>query len=396
MPWKESDAMSERLKFVARIMDGERMTDLCNEFGISRKTGYKLLDRFESEGASAFGDQSRAPKSHPNQTSTKMERAIVDLRNQHPTWGAPKIKTYLERRLTDVPAKSTIHAILQRYEMVKVKRRRNPEMKAKGTHLSSPSNPNDLWCTDFKGQFKLGNGSYCYPLTVTDQVSRFLLACEGFENNSEDQSIASFHRIFSEYGLPAAIRSDNGVPFASRSYFGLSKLSVFWVRLGINIERIIPGHPEQNGCHERMHRTLKADATKPPSANLLSQQERFDAYRDIFNLERPHEALSMASPGQVYTPSKRTYDPDIEPLKYPEHDITTRITKCGKIWVENKRHQLKVHIGVPFAGYNVGLKRMADEIWQIDFMDYLLGYFDIEHQKIEIPANPFLQDRLGK
>jgi transposase InsO family protein len=213
--------------------------------------------------------------------------------------GAPKIKSYLERKLANVPAKSTVHAILQRHEMVKGKRRGIPVSKAKGTHLSKPCEPNDLWCTDFKGQFKLGNGSYCYPLTVTDQVSRFFLACECFENTSEDQCISSFHRIFSEYGLPAAIRSDNGVPFASRSYFGLSKLAVFWLRLGIKLERIIPGHPEQNGCHERMHRTLKADATKPPSKNILSQQERFDAYREIFNVERPHEALQMASPAQV-------------------------------------------------------------------------------------------------
>jgi transposase InsO family protein len=395
MPWKESDPMSERLKFVARLMDGERMTDLCEEFGISRKTGYKLLERYDSEGVSAFSEQSRAPKHHPNQTSAKMERAIVDLRNQHPTWGAPKIKTYLERKLTSVPAKSTVHAILQRHEMVKAKRRGIPVSKAKGTNLSCPSKPNDLWCTDFKGQFKLGNGSYCYPLTVTDQVSRFLLACECFENTSEDQCIASYHRIFSEYGLPDAIRSDNGVPFASRSYFGLSKLSVFWLRFGIKIERIIPGHPEQNGCHERMHRTLKADATKPPSSNILSQQERFDAYRDIFNLERPHEALDMASPAHIYRPSKRIYDPDLEPLSYPEHDITTRITNCGKAFVDNKRHRIQVHIGLPFAGHNVGLKKLGDEIWQINFMDYLMGYFDMENQKIQNPANPFLQDRLG-
>lgn len=394
MPWKVSEAMSERLKFVARYLDGERMTDLCGEFEISRKTGYKLLHRYEADGAAAFGDRSRAPIDHPNQTPKAIETAIVNVRQEHPTWGAPKIRAYLARKLVvGVPAKSTVHAILQRYDMVKIKPRRKSIARSKGTPLSQPTSPNVLWCTDFKGQFRLGNRQYCYPLTITDQYSRFLIACEAFENTSESQCIETFHRIFSEHGLPDAIRSDNGVPFASRSHFGLSKLSVFWVRLGITIERIFPGCPQENGCHERMHRTLKADAIRPASSNILSQQERFDAYRQIYNRERPHEALKMETPMDIYTSSKRKYCSEIEPISYPTHDITTRITKCGRIFVNNRKHQIKVRIGVPFSGHNVGLKEVDDGIWQVNFMHHLLGYFDLETQTIQIPTNPFLKDR---
>jgi transposase InsO family protein len=386
--------MSERLKFVSRYLEGEKMTDLCEEFEISRKTGYKLVQRYQDLGAGAFCDQSRAPKAHPNQTPTAVEKAVVDLRQQHPSWGAPKIRAYLSRKAIKAPATSTIHAILQRHELVTAKRRRAVPAKAKGTSLSSPDSPNALWCTDFKGHFRLGNGRYCYPLTVTDQKSRFLLACEGFESINEQLCLEAFHGLFLEFGLPDLIRSDNGVPFASRSYFGLSKLSVFWVRLGIGLERIRPGCPEQNGCHERMHRTLKAEATKPPSKTILSQQERFDAFRSIYNRERPHEALGMASPEQHYRASKRAYNPELEPLSYPEHDITTAITKCGSIFIDNKALKIRVFVGIPFGGYNVGLKNLGDGTWQVNFMSHLLGYFDLDSKKIQIPANPFLKERL--
>lgn len=394
MPWKVSDPMSERLKFVSRYLEGEKMSDLCAEFEISRKTGYKLVRRYDEAGTSAFLDRSRAPKCHPNQTPAAVEKAIVDLRQQHPTWGAPMIRSYLGRKKTiKVPAASTVHAILQRHDLVKAKHRRSGIARARGTHLTRPDRPNALWCTDFKGQFRLGDGKYCYPLTVTDQKSRFLLGCDAFERIDERQCLLAFHRLFSEFGLPDAIRSDNGTPFASRSYFGLSKLSIFWVRLGINLERIDPGCPEQNGCHERMHRTLKADATKPPSRNILAQQERFDAFRSLYNQERPHQALDMASPQHHYLASDRAYEADLEPLSYPEHDLTTRVTKCGQIFIDNRRLRLKAAVGIPFGGYNVGLKSMGDGSWQVSFMQYLLGYIDGTARKLQIPANPFLKER---
>jgi putative transposase len=393
MPWKESDPMSERLKFVSRFLDGERMADLCREFEISRKTGYKLVQRYEENGIEGIKDRSPAPFLHPNQTPPRIEQAVIDLRQQHPTWGAPKIKTYLERKSMELPAISTIHAILRRYDMVKIKRRRPSFAKAKGTILTTPSEPNALWCTDFKGQFRLGNGKYCYPLTVTDQNSRFLLACEGYDSVEEMGCIDAFHRLFGQYGLPKAIKSDNGVPFSSRSLFGMSKLSVFWIRLGIGIERIKPGNPQENGSHERMHRTLKAETTKPPSSNSLCQQERFDAFQTTFNYERPHAAIGMKSPGELYHPSKVAYDPEIVPLRYPEHSLTTRITKCGRIFIANKKLNLSVAIGKPFGGYNVGLKLVDKGLWQADFMHHTLGFFDMETQKLQVAINPFMVPR---
>ena len=393
MPWKESDPMSERLKFVARFLEGERMADLCREFDISRKTGYKLIQRYEEQGTIGIRDQSPAPFVHPNQTPPKIEKAIIDLRRQHPTWGAPKIKKNLARKSIELPAISTIHAILRRHDLVKIKRRRPSIARTKGTPLTVPMGPNDLWCTDFKGQFRLGTGRYCYPLTVTDQFSRFLLACEGFERIDEIECIEAFHRLFQQYGLPKKIKSDNGVPFSSRSIFGMSKLSVFWIRLGIGIERIKPGNPQENGSHERMHRTLKAETTKPPSSNSLSQQERFDGFQTIFNNERPHAAIEMKCPADLYRPSNIPYNGEINPLKYEGYSITTRITKCGKIFIANKSLNIKVKIGTPFGGYNVGLKSIDNGLWQVDFMHHTLGFFDMDTQKLQVAVNPFLAIR---
>jgi transposase InsO family protein len=280
MPWKESSVMEERLCFVGRLLDGEAMTDVCREFGISRKTGYKIFDRYKEYGLEALSDRSRRPVRYANQLPQQIESLIVGFKRNKPHWGARKIRELLVRRLTGdirVPAKSTIHAVLDRHGLVKrAGRKRN---RAHGTPLSEGIMPNDLWCADFKGEFKLGNGQYCYPLTVTDQVSRFLLLCEALESTREDLACTAFERLFRERGLPVSIRSDNGVPFASpNALFNLSKLSVWWLRLGIAIERIKPGHPQQNGRHERMHLTLKKEATRPPGMNSLQQQARFDAF----------------------------------------------------------------------------------------------------------------------
>lgn len=394
MPWMENNAVSERMKFVSRYLEGERMTDLCSEFSISRKTGYKFIRRYEELGALGFENKDRAPRSHPNQTPTPLEAAIVDLRLQHPTWGARKIKAYLERKTSNIPAKSTIHCILARHELVKAKRRRKTIARAKGTNLSSPDLPNDLWCTDFKGQFRLKSREYCYPLTVTDQFSRYLLACEAHESVREQECIEVFHGLFTEFGIPKSIRSDNGVPFASSSLFGMSRLSVFWLRQGITIERIVPGHPEQNGAHERMHRTLKAEATKPPQSNMLKQQEIFDAFQYLYNCKRPHESLDMKSPTDVYKKSQKTYEPQIESLTYPGHDLTARITKCGKLFLDNQKLKVKLTIGIPFGGQNVGLTEIEQGIWKVTFMDFEMGFFDLETQKIQIPTNPFLKNRI--
>jgi transposase InsO family protein len=381
--------MTERMKFVARLLEGERMSDVCKDFGISRKTGYKIYSRFQEDGMPGLADQSRSARSRPNQTEKAVERAIIHAREEHPTWGAPKIKSYLQKRIPDrvVPARSTIHSILERHSLVKKRRPRSAAYLSKGTDLIKPGAPNSLWCADFKGQFKLGNSNLCYPLTVTDQFSRYLLACEALEDTKEDAAIEVFNSLFREYGIPAAIRSDNGVPFASASLFGLSRLSVYWLRLGIRLERIQPGHPEQNGSHERMHKTLKAEATKPPCSNILSQQERFDSFRNVFNAERPHQGIEMKTPADLYVPSEKRYNDFLEPLDYPEWDYTLRVSKCGAI---QRRGVFRAHIGRPFAGQNVGVTQVEEDIWRVSFMHYDLGFFDSESQQIRPVSNPFL------
>src|ERR1700730_17231313 len=303
MPWKECSVMDERLRFVARLLDGEAMSEVCRAFGISRKTGYKIFERYKEHGLEALTDRSRRPVRYANQLPRLIESLIVAAKRDKPYWGARKIRELLVRRLDGdirVPAKSTIHAVLHRHGLVKVPGR--PRHRATGTA------PNDLWCADFKGGFKLGNGRYCFPLTVTDHASRFLLLCEALESTRENLAITAFEQLFQERGLPQAIRSDNGVPFASpNGLFNLSKLSVWWLRLGIAIERIKPGHPQQNGRHERMHLTLKKEATRPPGMNSLQQQARFDDFVQEFNTERPHEALAMKCPAEIYSASSRPY-----------------------------------------------------------------------------------------
>ena len=284
MPWKECSVVDERLRFVARVLDGEAMSDVCRSFGISRKTGYKIFNRYKEHGLEALSDRSRRPVRYANQLPQQIESLIVSLKQDKPHWGARKIRELLVRRLNGdvrVPAKSTIHAVLHRHGLVK--RMGRPRNRATGTPLSQGAAPNDLWCADFKGEFKLGSGRYCYPLTVTDHASRFLLLCDALDSTREDLASSAFERLFRERGLPLAIRSDNGVPFASpNALFNLSKLSVWWLRLGIAIERIKPGRPQQNGRHERMHLTLKKEATRPPGINSLQQQARFDAFMHEF------------------------------------------------------------------------------------------------------------------
>jgi len=257
--------------------------------------------------------------------------------------------------------------------------------KAQGTPLSAGENPNDLWCADFKGEFKLGDGRYCYPLTVTDHASRFLLACEAFESTREVPVIAAFERIFAERGLPSAIRTDNGLPFASpNGLFNLSKLSVWWLRLGISIERIKPGHPQQNGRHERMHLTLKQHTARPPASNAIQQQDRFDAFIDEFNTERPHEALDMQRPADLYRNPAKPYQ-GLPDLDYPLHDRDILVTACGRICM----HKKKINLSTVLAGQRLGLKEVDDAIWLVSFMTYDLGYIDLEQRTLQPLDNPF-------
>ncbi len=386
MPWKESSVMEERLRFVARLLDGEGMSYVCRSFGISRKTGYKIFNRYKEHGLEALSDRSRRPVRYANQLPEQIEQMIVRLKKEKPHWGARKIRELLVRRLAGdvrIPAKSTVHAVLDRHGLVIRGRKRRH--RAQGTPLSEGRTPNALWCADYKGEFKLGNHQYCYPLTVTDHASRFVLLCEALESTKEITAFTAFERLFEERGLPEAIRTDNGLPFVSpNGLYNLSKLSVWWLRLGINIERIKPGHPQQNGRHERMHLTLKKETTRPPQLNSLQQQVRFDEFINEFNIERPHEALNMKCPNEVYSPSGRIYTglPEVE---YSFHDKDILVTACGRICM----HRKKINISTVMAGQRLGLKEVDDGIWLVSFMQHDLGYIDLEQKTLQTIDNPF-------
>jgi transposase InsO family protein len=385
MPWQECNRMDERLRFVARLLDGQNMSRVCREFGISRPTGYKIFNRYKDIGYQGLLDRSRRPYRHANQIPFQLESAIVRLRTEHPSWGAAKIREKLLRAfpMVPAPAKSTVHAVLDRNGLVERRKRRRH--KAQGTSLTDPSSPNQLWCADFKGEFMLGNRQYCYPLTITDYSSRYLLACESLESTKSMFAFNVFERVFKDFGLPSAIRTDNGVPFASpNALFGLSKLAVWWLRLGIHIERIKPGHPQQNGRHERMHLTLKKEATKPASFNFLQQQSRFDDFIEIYNHQRPHAAIGMLYPGEVYTPSPRPFrHPD--PPHYPFHDRTVCVTRCGRICIGKR----KINLSQVFSGQLLGIREVDEKIWLVSFLDFDLGYFDEVEGRVEPGPNPF-------
>jgi len=385
MPWRECCKMDERLRFVARLLDGEKMAQLCREFDISRKTGYKIFERYKNCGLEGLTDRSRRPYRQSNRLPAQIESLIVQCKREQPSWGAPKIREKIRRVHADIalPAVSTVHAVLDRHGLVQRPGRRR--YKAQGTHLSLPSKPNDLWCADYKGEFMLADRQYCYPLTITDSASRFLLCCEALSTTQETYAFTTFERVFKEFGLPISIRTDNGVPFASRSaLFGLSKLSVWWLRLGIGIERIQPGKPQQNGRHERMHLTLKKEATKPPGKNFLQQQARFDTFQQYFNHQRPHQALGMKCPTEIYKSSPRPYR-GLSDLHYPLHDRTITVTCCGRICIGRR----KINLSTVFAGQNVGIKEIADNVWLVSFMHYDLGFFDHETDRLTSIDNPF-------
>ncbi len=385
MPWKECNIVEERLRFIARLLDGEKMAGLCREFGIARKTGYKIFNRYKDCGIDGLTDRSRRPYRHANKLPMQIEKLIVNLKKEYSHWGAIKIRERLRTRYPDLqcPAVSTVHAVLDRHGLVERKRRHRN--KAKGTALGHVTEPNELWCADYKGEFMLTNRQYCYPLTITDYASRYLFTVDALSTTKEVYAFSVFERTFKDFGLPTAIRTDNGIPFAcGNALYGLSKLSVWWLRLGINIERIKPGHPEQNGRHERMHLTLKNEATKPASDNFLQQQGRFDTFIDYYNTERPHQALQLKVPADLYTKSPRPYR-GLGELEYPLHDFTVTVTRCGRICYQRR----KINLSTVFAGQKVGVKQVSDKIWLVSFMQYDLGYFDHETCRLEPIENPF-------
>ena len=319
MPWREASPMDQRTQFIAdHLRDALSITELCELYGVSRKTGYKWIDRYVRHGPGGLEEASRRPRRSPNQTSEEIVSAILDARRRHPRWGGKKLLALLHKRHPRwrLPGRSTACDILSRHGMVPRQRRRR-RLGHPGKPTSQVLAPNDVWSADYKGQFRTGDGRYCYPLTVADGFSRYLLGCQALTSTAGDEAKPIFTRLFHEYGLPRRIRSDNGVPFATTTLARLSKLSAWWVRLGILPELIEPGRPDQNGRHERMHRTLKAETTRPAAGSLAAQQRRFNIFREEFNQERPHEALDQETPATCYAPSPRPMPDRLPPLEYP-------------------------------------------------------------------------------
>lgn len=378
MPWKETGPMSERMAFVGRLLAGERMTDLCAEYGISRKTGYKFKERYDRLGARGLYDLSRRPQRSPGRTPQEICQLVLELRRKHPSWGPKKLIEVLRGRHPGValPAPSTAGDMLARAGLVRARCRRRMVTNLGPTTLREATEPNDIWCADYKGQFRMGNGTYCYPLTITDQASRFIIGCEGFSQIDGRSAQAVFEDRFGRFGLPAVIRTDNGAPFASRGLFGLTRLSAFWLKLGITLERIQPGKPQQNGRHERMHRTLKQDTTRPPAANLLAQQERFDCFVTTFNEQRPHEALGQRPPVTLYTPSSRVYRSCSGALEYPLHDDFRTVFSSGHIRLLGGRKHRATFLSVALAGERVGIRELDDGRWLVTFAALDLGWID--------------------
>lgn len=378
--------MDERRKFVAKLLDGEKMAVVCREFGISRKTGYKIFNRDKEVGLEGLNDRSRRPQRHANQLPFQVERQILAIKREHPSWGTPKIREKLIRAYPQIkpPAKSTIHALLDRNGLVK--RRKHRRYKAKGTALRDAQRVNDLWCADYKDEFMLCNWKYFYSLTITDYHSRYLLTCDGLEPTKEPFALTVFERTFKVFGLPNAMTTDNCLPLSSpNAMFGISRLSMWWLRLGIDIERIKPGYPQQSGRHERMHLTLKKEATKPPTFKFLQQQSRFDDFIEGFNHDRPHQALNMKYPGERYTRSARIYRVPEEP-EYPLHDRTIQVTHCGRICIGRR----KINLSRVFAGQKVGVRGVADKIWLLSIVDFDLGFFDQDEARVEPAENPLI------
>lgn len=382
MPWNGRTPMDLRLQFISRLHRGERMSDLCVEFGVARKTGYKLKQRYEALGVDGLEDQSRAPRHHPYRTPPELVALIEAARRDHATWGPRKLKAMLETRHgRAMPAASTIGTLLERAGLSE-RRPRRPRVGAGATSLTGATAPNDVWCIDYKGQFRLGDRSYCYPLTVTDQHSRYLLECEGMAAIHAEHARQTLELLFRTHGLPRVMRSDNGVPFASTGLRGLSTLSVYWMRLGIRPERIRPAHPEENGQHERMHRTLKQATTRPARANLLQQQEAFDVFRAEFNTERPHEALAMRRPAEVYTPSPRPYPERLPDPDYATHDDVLTVSAKGAIYLPRRRG---IYLAQALEGQLVGIREEEDGRWLVSFLDLDLGYVERDHRFTPLP-----------
>jgi putative transposase len=374
MPWESRTSMDLRVQFIADYYRALwPMSELCARYGVSRKTGYKWIGYFEAQGPAGLADHSRRPRKSPFATPADIRQAVEEFRRRHPTWGAKKLLARLRKKepKRPWPAASTACRLLRHVGLVRQcpHRSRVPRPRP---DLVVPVRPNQLWTTDFKGQFRTQDRRYCYPLTVLDGFSRFALECYGMTQPVSAETQRCFTGIFEQFGLPEVIRSDNGTPFASTALAGLSRLSVWWMQLGVRVERITPAHPEENGSHERFHRTLKAETARPPAANCARQQERFVRFRGEYNDERPHEALGLVPPGEIYTPSARRMPRRLEPPRYPGHWEVRRVNsnacvKWGGEWL---------CLTSVLVGHDVGFEEVDDGLWTVYFGCTPIGRFD--------------------
>lgn len=385
MPWNETCVMELRIAFVQTYLQGAvTMSDLCLDYRISRKTGYKWLARYQAFGLEGLNDRDSRPHDHPDRLAEAIVKRCVALKLEKPHWGPKKLVALGRMRRPDLewPAPSTLGGYLKRLGLVKRRRVQIRSAPPYEQAFKEGSYANEVWCADFKGQFLTGDKRYCYPLTVTDAHSRFLLCCTGLKNVGCDATRPEFEKLFKQYGLPEAIRTDNGPPFSSVR-LGFSPLSLWWRKLGIVHERIEPGHPEQNGQHERMHRTLKAETTRPPRSNMKTQQKRFDQWREEFNFERPHEALGQTTPSSHYTTSLRKLPKQLDMPRYPDHYEVRRIKSKGDILWRGKM----IYASQMLAGEEIGLEQIETGKWTIWLGDQAVAKLDERLKKV-LPMYP--------
>ena len=376
MPWKETCLMDEKIKFIAMVKNGGySFASVCSHFGISRQAGYDLMARYEAEGEKGLVPRSRARHTHANAISDAMAKTLLDLKARHVRFGPRKVRDYLTMNghRGALPAVSTIGELFKRNGLVRPRGKRRARSAPHTEPLRHASAPNMVWSVDFKGQFRMGNGQYCYPLTLSDNASRYLLVCRGLAHPTEAAVWPHFRRTFEEYGMPDALRSDNGAPFASTALGGLTRLGVWLLKLGIALERITPGRPDQNGRHERMHRTLK-DYLDPVRASLPAQQRALERFRTHYNQERPHEALAGVSPAMCHWVSKRRYPERVPVAEYDEGVEVRRVRSNGQIKWRGKL----IFVSEALIGEPVGLQQIDDGRWQLLFCSMRLGIIN-EH-----------------
>lgn len=372
--------MEQRKEFIEKLLSRRwTMTELCERYGVSRVTGHKWWNRFKENGYAGLEELSRAPRSCPHRTAQEIEEALVAFRRRHPKWGPETLLELVQRAHPkwELPAPSTAGEILKRNDLVKPRKRRS-RPRHPGRPYVKMEHPNDVWAADFKGEFKTRDGRYCYPLTATDGCSRFLLGCKALRSTEHTGTKTEFERVFRQYGLPRQILTDNGVPFASQGLCGLSRLSVWWIKLGIHPIRIEPGKPSQNGRHERMHRTLKDEGIYPPEQNAERQQPRFDDFKELFNFVRPHHALGKKTPAEVYHPSPRAFPEKLNEFEYPD-DFTVRKVHGNGCIVWHQRH---IFVSRVVINERVGLEALQEGLWSVYLGPVLLARFDDREGRI--------------